>query len=99
MFVKMANILVSEKRGHGLYHNMIVLIQFLDATAAFDKCLQEIILRDLYLAGVEGDAWDFIYNMHKNARKVIKWQGVKSEELITESSGSRQAYVLMMISL
>ena len=35
LFVKLANVMVSEKRAYALFHNVIVLHQFLDAAAAF----------------------------------------------------------------
>ena len=38
LFVKLANVIVSEKRAYALFYNVIVLHQFLDAAAAFDKC-------------------------------------------------------------
>ena len=73
-----------------MYNNLIILHQFLDATAAFDKCLQEIILREIYLSGVDSDAWNVIEQMHKKAEKVIKWQGLTSEEKMQETRGTRQ---------
>ena len=38
LFVKLANVMVTEKRAFALHHNLIVLHQFLDAVSAFDKC-------------------------------------------------------------
>ena len=90
LFVKLANVLVTEKRGYGLYHNLVTFHQFLDATAAFDKCLQEIILRDIFLSGVDGDNWTYLHQMHKNAEKKIKWQSLTSEETFKETRGTRQ---------
>ena len=44
LFVKLANVMVTEKRAFALHHNLIVLHQFLDAVAAFDKCEHPIML-------------------------------------------------------
>ena len=50
LFVKLANVIVSEKRAYALYHNVIVLHKFLDAVAAFDKCEHPIMLSQMYHA-------------------------------------------------
>ena len=55
LFVKMANIMVTEKRACAVAHNLILLIQFLDATAAFDRTLHPIILSHLYNDWIEDD--------------------------------------------
>ena len=47
LFVKMANIMVTEKRAFALFHDLILLTMFLDNTAAFDKTLHPIILSHL----------------------------------------------------
>ena len=57
LFVKMANIMVTEKRAWAVAHDRILLIQFLDATAAFDRTLHPIILSHLYNDGVEDYQW------------------------------------------
>ena len=43
LFVKLANIIVTEKRALAVTNNQVVLHQFLDATAAFDETLHPII--------------------------------------------------------
>ena len=40
---------------HEVAHDQILLIQFLDATAAFDRTLHPIILSHLFSEGVEDD--------------------------------------------
>ena len=39
LFVKLANIMVTEKRALAITNNLIVLYQFLDAEGAFDETL------------------------------------------------------------
>ena len=43
--VKMANVLVTEKRGLALATDTVVLHQFLDASLAFDKTLHPVMMR------------------------------------------------------
>ena len=43
LFVKMANIMVTEKKAWAIAYDLILLIQFLDNTAAFDKTLHPIM--------------------------------------------------------
>ena len=44
LFVKLANIIVAEKRALAVTNNQVVLHQFLDASSAFDETLHPIIL-------------------------------------------------------
>ena len=90
LFVKLANVIVTEKRAHALYHNVIVLHQFLDAVAAFDKCEHPIMLSQLYHAGVHDNQFDYFEQMHAKAETQIKWNGLLSEISIPESIGTRQ---------
>ena len=90
LFVKMANIMVTEKRAWALFHDLILLIQFLDNTAAFDKTLHPIILSHLYHDGVEDDQWAYFDLLHRNATTHIKWNGRTSTEVIQEAIGNRQ---------
>ena len=80
LFVKLANILVTEKRAWALAHDQILLIQFLDATAAFDRTLHPVILSHLYNEGVEDDQWRYFQLLHENATSHIKWNGKISEK-------------------
>ena len=90
LFVKMANIMVTEKRAWALFHDLILLIQFLDNTAAFDKTLHPIILSHLYHEGVEDDQWAYFDLLHRNATTHIKWNGKASKDVIQEAIGNRQ---------
>ena len=73
LFVKMANIMVTEKRAWAIAHDRILLIQFLDATAAFNKTLHPIILRHLYNDGVIDVQWQYFQLLHQNAATSMGW--------------------------
>ena len=90
LFVKMANILVTEKRAWAMFNNLILLIQFLDAEAAFDRTLHPVILSNLFHDGVQDDQWRYFDLLHKNATTHIKWNGKVSESVINENIGNRQ---------
>jgi hypothetical protein len=90
LFVKLANIMVTEKRAWALAHDQILLIQFLDATAAFDRTLHPVILSHLYNEGVQDDQWRYFELLHDHATSHIKWNGKISENVIKEAVGNRQ---------
>jgi hypothetical protein len=90
LFVKMANIMMTEKRAWALANDSILLVQFLDATAAFDRTLHPIILNNLYNGGVDDDQWRYFQLLHQNASPYIKWSGKISKEVINEDIGNRQ---------
>ena len=72
LFVKMANIMMTEKRAWAMAQDQILLVQFLDATAAFDRTLHPIILSNLYNSGIEDDQWKYFQLLHQNASTDIK---------------------------
>ena len=90
LFVKLSNVMVTEKIAWAHAHDQILLIQFLDATAAFDKTLHPVILSHLYNEGVEDDQWNYFNLLHKNASSHIKWNGKISVNVIREAIGNRQ---------
>ena len=90
LFVKLANIIVSEKRALGTANNQVVLHQFLDATAAFDETLHPLILNQMYNGGVEDDIWKYIHLLHKNSTTHVKWGGLSTADVIREGKGNRQ---------
>ena len=61
--------------GFLLLHDHILLMMFLDNTAAFDKTLHPIILSHLFNGGIEDDMWRYFQLLHKNASTHIKWNG------------------------
>ena len=82
--------MVTEKRAWALAHDQILLIQFVDATAAFDRTLHPVILSHLFKEGIEDDEWRYFDLLHKNATTHIKWNGQVSTDIIEESIGNRQ---------
>ena len=90
LFVKLSNVMVTEIRAWAHAHDQILLIQFLDATAAFDKTLHPVILSHLYNEGVEDDLWNYFDFFHKNASSHIKWNGKISVNVIREAIGNRK---------
>ena len=84
LFVKLANIIVSEKRALALFHNKIVLHQFLDAFAAFDETLHPIILSQMFQGKIEDDIWSYFEQMHKNSTTYVKWQSLMTDSHIIE---------------
>ena len=90
LFVKMANIMMTEKRAWAMANDSILLVQFLDATAAFDRTLHPIILNNLYNGGVDDDQWRYFQLLHQNASSYIKWSGKVSKKVINEDIGNRQ---------
>jgi hypothetical protein len=90
LFVKMANIMVTEKRAWAVAHDRILLIQFLDVTTTFDRTLHPIILSHLYNDGVEDDQWQYFQLLDQNATTHIKWNENISKEVIKEMIGNRQ---------
>ena len=90
LFVKLSNLIVTEKRALALYHNLIVLHQFLDAMAAFDETLHAIILNQMYQGGIKDDIWTYFQKLHSNATTHVKWQGLLTTDCIQENKGNRQ---------
>ena len=56
LFVKLANIIVTEKCALPVNNNQIVLHQFLYASAAFDETLHPIILNQMFNGEMQDDA-------------------------------------------
>ena len=87
--VKIANVLVTEKRGIALQENEVILHEFLDASCAFDKTLIPIMLRTAMQSGIDGDKWRYWLKFHNHSKKVVKWKGERSE-FFNEEQGVRQ---------
>ena len=90
LFVKLANIIVTEKRALAIAHNQIVLHMFLDAFSAFDETLHPIILNKMFNGDIEDDIWQYFEQLHQNSTTHIKWNGLISEVVISEGKGNRQ---------
>ena len=82
LFVKMANIMMTEKRAWAMSQDQILLVQFLDTTRAFDRTLHPIILSNLYNGGIVDDQWKYFQLLHQSASTNIKWNGNVSKNII-----------------
>ena len=46
---------------------------FLDARSAFDRVLTEMLIRDMYVAGMDGSTTNFINNRLVNRHTYLDW--------------------------
>ena len=60
--------------------NKPVYIAFLDAKSAFDVVVREILLRKVYLYGINPASWQLIDDLHLNSYSVINWNNESSEK-------------------
>ena len=90
LFVKLANIIVTNKKALAITNNQVVLHQFLDAVAAFDETLHPIILNQMYNGEIQDDLWSYFHLLHKNSTTHIKWNGRTTVQSIREGKGNRQ---------
>ena len=90
LFVKLANIAVTEKRAIAVFNNWVVLHQFLDAYSAFDETLHPIILNQMFNGNIEDDLWKYFELLHQNSTTHLKWNGLSAVQAICEGKGNRQ---------
>ena len=90
LFVKLANIAVTEKRAIAVFNNWVVLHQFLDAFSAFDETLHPIILNQMFNGNIEDDLWKYFELLHQNSTTHLKWNGLSAVQAICEGKGNRQ---------
>ena len=90
LFVKLANIMVTEKRAYAVFHDKIVLHQFLDASDAFGQTLHPIIMSQMFDGRLEDDIWLYFEKMHSNSTTYVKWNGKVTKNCISEEKGNRQ---------
>ena len=73
---ELASLLVTEVVQHSLYvKNKPVYLLALDAQSAFDRCLRQILVCELYKAKVDGSAIAFIDKRLANRETVYEWNG------------------------
>ena len=73
---ELASLLVTEVVQHSLYvKNRPAFLLALDAQSAFDRCLRQILVCELYKAELDGDAITFIDNRLSNRSTVYEWNG------------------------
>ena len=68
-------------------------VAFLDVKSAFDVVSHSSLLRKLYNIGIDGQCWNFIYQLHQGGKSSVKWSGVVSESFAVEQ-GVRQGGLL-----
>ena len=83
--------MVSEKRAWAVAHNPVLLIQFLDATAVFDRTSHPVIQSHLFNEGDEDDQWMYFDILHGNATSHIKRNGRIPTEVIQNPSVTDKA--------
>ena len=67
LFVKLANVIVTEKRAYAIFHDLILLHQFLDSVIASDEYEHSLMLCQLYHAGLIDDQFSYFEQMHGNS--------------------------------
>ena len=71
---ELASLLVTEVIQHSLHvANKPVFFLALDALSAFDRCLRQILVCELFMAGMEGDAITVIDNRLSTRSTVYEW--------------------------
>ena len=71
---ELASLLVTEVIQHSLYvANKPVFMLALDAESAFDRCLRQILVCELFKAGMKDDALKLIDNRLKSRSTVYEW--------------------------
>ena len=74
---ELAALLVTEVIQHSLHvSNKPVFMLTVDAQSAFDRCLRQILCKELYIANISGIALDFIDKRLANRATVYEWDGV-----------------------
>ena len=75
---ELASLLVTEVIQHSLnVSDKPVFMIALDAESAFDRCLRQILVSELYKAKVPGAAIIFINNRLSSRKTVYEWDGTK----------------------
>ena len=73
----LASLLITEVVQHSLHvKDKPVFLLFLDAQSAFDRCLRQILVNELYKAGIDGAAITFIDRRLEHRATVYDWNGV-----------------------
>ena len=70
---ELASLLVTEVIQHSKAQKLPLFLLFLDAQSAFDKVVIEYLVRNLYLAGVDGDSLVFLNHRLSNRKTYCDW--------------------------
>jgi len=87
-----AALLVTESINEAKDKKEPIYVTLLDVSKAFDVVDHEILMEELFHAGIEGDMWLLFKELYNNASTAIKWNGYLSEEFIIKQ-GVRQGGV------
>ena len=82
----------------GLYIEEPAYLLFLDAKSAFDRVLPELLVRSLYLAGMNGNSTVFVMNRLTNRKTFLDWDknlmGPIKDELGLEQGDQTQVNII-----
>ena len=70
---ELAALMVTEIIQHSRAQKLPLFLLFLDARSAFDTVVIELLVRNLYLAGVDGDALTYINDRLTNRKTYCDW--------------------------
>ena len=92
----LAALLVTEVVQHSVYTlKQPAYLLFLDARSAFDRVVPELLIRSLYLAGMNGNTTNYINKRITNRVTYIDWErrimGPISDELGLEQGGANSS--------
>lgn len=87
-----AALLISESISEAKVKKKPLYVTFLDASKAFDVVNHDIMLDELYKAGIKGDLWLLIKNLYHKPTSRLKWQGLLSAFFVIDE-GVRQGGV------
>ena len=93
---ELAALLVTETIQHSLWSlREPAYLLFLDARSAFDKVLPELLIRNLYTSGMDGNSINYINNRLQNRLTYLDWDrtimGPIKDELGLEQGGSNSS--------
>ena len=86
-------LIVEETRRHFQDEKKPLILVALDANAAFNVVDHRILMRQLYLCGVDDKHWNLIDSLQAGAVSAVKWGGVVSERFQV-GQGVRQGGVM-----
>ena len=74
---ELAALLLTEVVQHSLFAlDKPLYVLSLDAQSAFDRCLRQILVSELYKAGIGGNAISIVDNRLKSRATVYEWNGI-----------------------
>jgi hypothetical protein len=65
----------------------------LDAKSAFDLVVLKMLLKKVYLTGINPTSWSLIDDLHHNTKACIKWMNELSEEFPIFQGVKQEVYL------